>query len=82
MTVYKEVEFDVDLEDFELNYILDYIYNKFEDNSTPKYMKEMILSNSKYITNLSSSEDDVYSMGREEFELVFNTMKNSWQNLT
>jgi hypothetical protein len=82
MTVYKEVELDVDLEDFELNYILDYIYNKFEDNSTPKYMKEMILSNSKYITNLSSSEDDVYSMGREEFELVFNTMKNSWQNLT
>jgi len=81
MTVYKECEIDIDLEEFELNDILEYIYNKFEDNSTSKAMKELILSNSKYITD-SSLEDDIYSMGREEFELVFNKMKTSWQNLT
>lgn len=81
MTVYKEVKVDIDLEDFELNDILDYIYDKFDSNSTSKAIKELILNNSKYITN-SSLDDDVYSMSREDFEILFDKMKNSWQNLT
>lgn len=88
MTVYKEtyidVAVDVELGDFDIEDICNYIKKlRYSDTCTP-YEEETINNLNRNLTNMYSNtpmENFVYELNREQFEELFNLMKTSWQNL-
>lgn len=83
MKVYKdvEVEVDVDISDFDIEHVVQYIIGVAESNNLTRYEQNAI-EELRYSIGIDLTKDSAYSMSRQEFEEIFEVMKNSWQNLT
>lgn len=83
MTIYKdvEVEVDVELKDFDFEDICSWVKEVSESEMTP-YEEQELKALKKALRVISSDniKDFVYQMERETFEELFEEMKNSWQN--
>jgi len=83
MTVYKEIceeiSVDVDLEDFDFEDICDYV-SEVNSNDPAYYEKSLIekLQRTLFYKNMNIS-DFIYQMERDEFNELFEVIKNSWQ---
>jgi len=83
MTVYKEIceeiFVDVDLEDFDFEEICDYV-SEVNSNDPSYYEKSLIekLQRTLFYKNMNIS-DFIYQMERDEFNELFEVIKNSWQ---
>lgn len=82
MRVYKviceEITVDVDLEDFDLSDIIDYIIDVSKDDLSI-YENREIDRLKQELSIPTDLKDRIYAMEREEFEELFEIMKNSRQ---
>jgi len=83
MTVYKEIceeiSVDVDLEDFDFEEICNHV-SEVNSNDPSYYEKSLIekLQRTLFYKNMNIS-DFIYQMERDEFNELFEVIKNSWQ---